>query len=224
MRYLMKSAAVTAMLLGLATAPASAVIVLDFEGLDDLEAVVNFYNGGLGGGGSGPGPNYGIVFSSNALAAIDSDAGGSGSFGGEPSPSTAMFFSTGTAIIMDVAAGFDTGFSLFYSAPDRPGSINVYDGLGGTGILLATLTLPLTPLSGAPDPTGAYSPFVPLGVAFSGIAMSVDFGGSAGEIGFDDVTFGSVTPGNVDNVPEPMALSLLCAGLLSIGAVRRRKA
>ena len=32
----------------------AAVIVLDFEGLQDFEAVQEFYNGGFGGNGSGP--------------------------------------------------------------------------------------------------------------------------------------------------------------------------
>ena len=65
----------------------SALIVLDFEGLSDLEPVEEFYNGGAGGFGSGPGPDFGISISSNALAVTDMDAGGSGDFGGEPSGS-----------------------------------------------------------------------------------------------------------------------------------------
>jgi hypothetical protein len=39
------------------TATAADTILLDFEGLGDLKAVSNFYNGGTGGNGSGPGPN-----------------------------------------------------------------------------------------------------------------------------------------------------------------------
>ena len=40
---------------------AKAQVVLDFVGLQDDEFVQNFYNGGLGSEGSGPGPNYGIT-------------------------------------------------------------------------------------------------------------------------------------------------------------------
>ena len=59
--------------LGLAVAPgpaASQILVLDFEGLEDLEPVGDFYDGGVGGFGSGPGPDFDIVFSPNATYVI----------------------------------------------------------------------------------------------------------------------------------------------------------
>jgi hypothetical protein len=194
----------------------AAAIVLDFEGLRDLEEVNNFYNGGTGGSGSS-GTNYGVQFSQTSLALIDQDAGGSGNIGGEPSPDTVLFFLSGAAATMNVAAGFDTGFSFFYSAPNNPGSINVYDGLNSTGNLLATLNLPLTASGGAPDPTGGFSPLVALGIAFSGTARSVDFGGTANQVVFDDITIGSATPGN--NIPTPALLP----GLIGLGAAAWRK-
>ena len=45
--------------------PAMAGPVLTFEGLQNFERVENYYNGGTGSLGSGPGPGYGITFSSN---------------------------------------------------------------------------------------------------------------------------------------------------------------
>lgn len=48
--------------------------VLTFEGLGNFESVNQFYNGGTGGNGSGPGTDLGVSFSSNSLAIIDSDA------------------------------------------------------------------------------------------------------------------------------------------------------
>lgn len=208
--------------------PAAAITVLTFEGLQNLESIDGFYNGANGGFGSGPGPSLGITFSANALAIIDSDAGGSGNIGGEPSPSTVLFFLSGTAATMNVPAGFDTGFSFYYSSVNVPGLIDVWDGLDGTGNLLASLVLPMTPLGGAPDPTGAYSPFLAMGVAFNGIAHSVDFGGTVDQIAFDDITLGSITPGSAlavadteRAVPEPGSFLLVVAGMLGAGALRR---
>lgn len=207
----------------------AATIVLDFEGLQNLESVNGFYNGGSGGNGSTSGQNFGISFSSNSLALIDSDAGGSGNFGGEPSPDTGLFFLSGTAI-MNVAAGFDTGFSFFYSSPDFPGTVNVYDELDGTGNLLASLNLPVTPSNGAPDPNGRFSPFLPFGVTFNGIARSVDFGGAANRIVFDDITLGAATPGGGDDgeptsVPEPgSVMALLAIGGVSALKIKRQPA
>lgn len=180
-------------------------VVLDFEGLDELEPVEEYYNAGLGGNGTGPGPDFGITFSDNAQAIIDADAGGSGNFGGEPSPDTILFFLSGSAATMNVPDGFTDGFSFYYSAINQPGEIVVYDGLDGTGNVLATLSLPLTQSSGDPDPTGDFSPLVPIGVSFSGTARSVDFGGTIDQIGFDDITLGSETPGEGggDGPPPP---------------------
>jgi hypothetical protein len=197
----------------------SAPFVLDFEGLANEEAIQGYYNGGTGGNGSGPGTNYGVEFVGNALALIDSDAGGTGNFGGEPSPNTAMFFLEGNAATMNVAAGFENGFSFYYTTPFYVGTIYVYDGLNATGNILASLELPLTPDNGAPDPNGNYSPFLPFGVTFSGTAMSVDFAGVADHIAFDNITFGSERPIK-NEVPEPFSMIL---GGIGLGIVGLRK-
>jgi hypothetical protein len=201
----------------------AATIVLDFEGLEDLESVNSFYNGGLGGNGSGPGVNYGIQFSANSLALIDSDAGGTGNIGGEPSPSTVLFFLTGTAVLN---YAFDTGFSFFYSAVNSPGVVTVYDGANASGNVLATINLPVTPSNGG-DPSGDFSPFFAAGTSFAGSALSVDFGGTVNQIAFDDITFGSSTPGGGGTVPEPASLfvwSVLCVGGVGVGYRRRKVA
>ena len=207
-----------ALLAGALSSPAAAVpLVLTFEGLQNTEHANAFYNGGTGSLGSGPGVNFGIQFS-NAVAFIDSDAGGTGNFGGEPSPSTAITFLGAGATTMNVAAGFDTGFSFFYSAIVAPGVVRVWSDLDGTGTLLVELDLALTPFQGAPDPTGAFSPFLPFGVTFDGIAHSVDFSGSANQIGFDNITLGSERPiGAAQAIPEPGSLLLLAGGLAVVG-------
>jgi hypothetical protein len=211
--------------LALAPEAGAQTIVLDFEGLQDMEPVNEFYNGGLGGAGSGPGPDYDISFSTNSLAIIDSDAGGSGNFGGEPSPDTCLFFVQGTAI-MNVPSGFDTGFSLYYSSINVPGFVDVYDGLDATGNLLTTVNLPVTTSDGG-DPTGAFSPLFPIGVSFNGVAKSVDFGGTVNQIGFDDITLGSATPGTQAQIPTlsqwGLIIFVILMGVSAIYVMRRHQ-
>jgi len=171
-------------------------VVLDFEGLADGEPIANFYNGGIGGNGSGPGPDLGVTFTNNAVAYIKQSASGTAPFDGEPSPVTAMFATTDTAPIMNVPAGFDTGFSMYYAAT-FVGRILVYDGLNSTGQLLADLPLPIT---GA-----TFSSFVPIGIAFEGTARSVELAGVRFQIGFDNITLGSVIPSTESPSPTPTA-------------------
>src|SRR5262245_27508417 len=158
-------------------------VTLTFEGLQNLEQILNFYNGGTGSLGSS-GPNLGISFGSSALAVIDSDAGGSGNIANEPSPDTAAFFLTGGDLVMNVAAGFDTGFSFFYTSA-ASASVTVYDGLNGTGNVLGTILLSTNFNQNCTgDPTGQFCHWDPIGVAFGGIAKSVSFAGSANQVAF----------------------------------------
>lgn len=124
---------------------------------------------------------------------------------------------------MNVATGFDTGFSFYYSAVDVTGVVNVWSGLDGTGSLLASLQLPLTgDGAGLPDCFGTnFCPYLPMGVAFSGTAMSVDFAGTADEIGFDNITLGSDTPTGA--VPEPGTWALMLVGFGFVGSAMRRR-
>jgi hypothetical protein len=191
--------------------------VLTFEGLQNQEPIDNYYNGGLGGLGSGPGPNYGITFTSDSLAIIANSAGGTGNFEDNPSGNTIAFFLSGVGDTMNAASGFNTGFSFYYSALDA-GSVTVWSGLNGTGTELANIALNPTGNNG---PSGAqYNVWDAIGVNFSGTAESAIFSGSANFIGFDDITLGSATAGTVpDNggyVTDMIAgLSLAGAGFLA---------
>ena len=210
MRFL-KSALAAAALAAI-TLPASAVIVLDFEGIPNQSPVGNYYNGGGG-------PNYGISFSNATLALVDADNGGNGNFANEPSPNTIMFFLDANNAVLNYAAGFTTGFSFFYTS-STAATVNVYDGLNATGNLLGSISLTAQFTDNCTgDPTGTFCNWTPIGVAFAGTAKSIDFGGTANQTGFDNITFGSATP----VVPEPETYALMLAGLGALGWLRRRR-
>jgi len=201
-------------------------ILLDFEGLKDTEQILNFYNGGTGSQGSS-GINYGVSFSPNSLAIVQGAPGSN--IGGLPTPVTGAFFLSGSTstFTMNVANGFSTGFSFFYSAPFQPGVVRIYDGLNATGNLLGSINLPLTP-NGASVPGCNSKNFCPFksadglpGLAFNGIAKSVDFGGAVNQIVFDDI---KITLAPTTTVPEPTSvMGLIAISALGAGSVLQRK-
>ena len=219
MKFLKKSqllkGTAAAMLLAASGFAQANVIVLDFEGVGDQANINDFYNGGTDSMGNS-GTDYGIGFGSNTLGIIDADAGGTGNFANEPSADTVMFFLTGTAVL-NYSAGFDTGFSFFYSS-STVASVFVYDGLDATGNLLATLDLSAQGFDNCSgDPNGQFCNWSPVGASFAGTAYSIDFGGTVNQIGYDDITFGSATAGGGDDdptpAPAPAGLALLGLGL-----------
>lgn len=207
------------------------VIVLDFEGAGNNAQLLSFYNGGTDSQGLA-GVDYGIQFGSDALSLRDKDIGGSGNFANEPSPDTVMFFTSGSAIL-NYAFGFDTGFSFFYSAK-YAASVYVYDDLNASGNLLASIKVfPQYTDNCSGDPTGTYCNWTPAGAGFVGIAKSVDFGGTVLHTGYDNVTFGSATPGGAEqrlmlqatplSLPEPATWALLGLGLVGLRSFQRCK-
>lgn len=114
--------AVAAALLAISCAASGDVVTLDFEGLEDVEAIQGFCNGGTGDRGS-IGPDYGVSFTSATLAVIDDDAGGSGNIANEPSPSTVMFFTgSATPILNDSGARMLDGLPATRGRPWNAGS------------------------------------------------------------------------------------------------------
>lgn len=218
----------------LIAAPAHAVISLNFENIapaypnNNDTFIQNYYNGGTSSSGTS-GTNYGIAFSDNALALCLNTIGGTcsnSSRGGLGDPSSqrgALFFLSGSQTYLNYAAGFDTGFSFFYSAANQGGSVFVYDGLNGTGNVLGQLDLSINGGS-CPGYNAGFCPFSAAGVNFSGTAKSIGFAGVANQIAFDDVTFGSATPGNPSSaVPEPATWAMMIAGFGMVGVAFRRK-
>ncbi len=114
---------------------------VNFSGLKNLEFINQFYDGGKGSLGSGPGPNYGVQFTSNAQTIVSASKGGSGNFINNPGGNPVMFFQTGTNVTMTATNGIQTGLWFYYSALQM-GKATVYAGPNGTGTILASITLP----------------------------------------------------------------------------------
>ena len=115
--------------------------VVNFGSLKNLEFIDQFYNGGKGSLGSGPGPNFGLQFTANAQAIISASQGGSGNFINNPGGEPVMFFQTGNTVTITATNGVNTAVWFYYSAL-QTGSATVYSGPNGTGNILASVTLP----------------------------------------------------------------------------------
>ena len=186
----------------------SAGVVLTFEGLNNFEPVADYYDGGMGGLGTGPGPNDGITFSANGLAYIPGKQSGTITpFPGDPSPPTVLLDDNTSApagspvsTIMDVSGGFSGALLFYYIAIGRMPEIKIYSGLDGTGTLLADKTFSTT---GTELSNAVFSPAEL--ITFSGTAQSVVFVGGSDQLGMDNITFVSV--------PEPAGWISLTTGL-----------
>lgn len=224
------SPAIPAVLMALVCAigagPAPAREVLDFEGLKNFEGINTYYSGGLGSLGSGPGPDFGITFSSTALGYIHGQQSGTVSpFPGDPSPPTVLLlWNLGHGVgagqplstTMDVAGGFTQGLAFSYLAIGRDASVQVYSGPDATGTLLASDLLPMT------GTKAANAVFSLDTIAFSGIAHSVVFRGGNDQLALDDITLTAASATPEPSSWIPLATGLGCSYL--VFAHRKRKA
>jgi hypothetical protein len=185
--------------IALAATPASAQL-LNFDGVTTDASVDNFYNGGTSSLGD-VGPNYGIVFQPGDWIAVTG-------FGETSSPN--FVYSDSGAGWINFLNGTTTGFNFSYGAFTNT-TFNIYSGLNGTGSLLASVLIP------ANDPDS----FDFIAVPFAGVAYSISISGGEAQFGWDDVTFGSLTPGNA--VPEPASWAMMIGGLALAGATLRRR-
>jgi hypothetical protein len=193
-----------ASVLGLfAAAPVQgASIVLTFKGLQEGEQIQNYYNGGLGQLGSGPGPAFGVTFTSNALVLTDAKH-----YFGEPTAPEVMLLGNNSvpggqqiAATMNVTGGFASDLSFYYGSIDLPGIVQIFSGPNGTGPMLASLNLPVT----SPG-NDAFFTAAPIDIPFAGVADSAVFTGGNQQIVFDNI--------QLTTVPEPASLMLLAIGV-----------
>jgi hypothetical protein len=190
----LSSAAAAAVAL-VAAAPAfAAPITIDFEDVNSFASIGGLYSA------------KGVTFGPDALG-LKNDVLGP-YFSNAPSP-IGILAVVGPDATMNVAGGFTDFINFFYtSAADIVAGVQVFDGLDGTGNLLASFDL-ANNTQGCTDPVNCR--FDPVHASFDGRAYSVTFGNAVGA-GFDDIT-----------VPEPgtaLLVPLAVAGLL---AVRRRR-
>jgi hypothetical protein len=159
-------------------------VTLNFDGLQNLEFMGQYYNGGNGGSGSGPGPNYGVTFAPDNGARVSTTivAGQTVLF-----MNNIDFNNELEPLTMNVAGGFSGQFSFQYATPNssQTGSVTIYDGPNGTGNVLATQTLP--GMSGTPLYNASSNP--PVVLSFLGTAQSVRFMLRGGAADLDNITY-----------------------------------
>ncbi|EJI85369.1 hypothetical protein AEST_17080 [Alishewanella aestuarii B11] len=195
----------------------ASIVELDFEGAGDFSNLLNFYNGGFDSAGN-QGVNHGISFGSGAFTAVAADDGSSG-FTNLPSGQTLLFFE-GPASWLNFEAGFTDAFALHYSSA-QVGQIMIFDGLAGTGNLLASLNI-----SNQFDRLCAGDSYFCTwdfaSISFSGIARSVSFAQATEWSAFDNLRFGVSSSQPGAPVPAPATLLLLASGLLLARQTRRQ--
>jgi len=214
-----------------AAAHAATPIVLDFNGLnggnDAIGRPGEFYNGGLGSVGTGPGPAYGITFSSDAL--VDCNLGfACDDPRAEGMPTDVLRFLDPRAAfapgedadapsVMNVAGGFTGGVSFIYASA-AAGSVRIWSGANGTGKLLGSMDLGVT--RGCDDSQDCA--FEGVDLSFAGLGHSVEFVNFDFDLaGFDDIHLTLADNGSA--VPEPAAWAMMIAGFGLAGATLRRR-
>jgi hypothetical protein len=186
-------ALVLSSLLLAANANAGSIITISFDALQTDEDALNYYNGGFGSMGSGPGSSLGVIFSPGWIA-------GPPDVYLAPGGKSAGLSSTA---IMDVPAGWSGLFSFYYSG--APLVVDFYDGLDGAGTLVKTLSLPDS------SSVSTLNGFSPAGGDLPLFESAVFRPGASGDR-IDALTSGALV------IPEPSVfqLSLGGIGLLSL--------
>ncbi len=175
-----------------ATNATASIITIGFDPLANGESVLEYYNGGFGGMGSGPGPPLGVSFSPDWIASPPDVYG-------VPGGKSAGF--AGTAII-NFHEGWAGLMSFYYLGSAL--TVRLYEGENASGSLVATLNL------GPGD-------FVPTGISTGTTPFhSAVFVSSGARI--DALTNGA----QVIPEPGGVALTIIGLAILGLAAGRRR--
>jgi hypothetical protein len=141
-------------------------VLLDFEGLADLQPVGSFYDGGGG-------PDYRVVF--GPAGSLRPGAVGLVGIPRAPSPNTTLWFQGDAHMTVD--RGF-TALSFTYATP-QDWTIAVYGGPNASGAVLTSQPVPLTDPC---PPCGGDETCTPCGNAFLGTGTWVNFSLQLAEI------------------------------------------
>lgn len=209
MKYFVALSALAVPMFAATPAWAQSVLVT-FETPTSFASINTHYAGGTDSAGVA-GMNLGVSFGGDVLA-VRNDFPSEPNFSNAPS-AIGVMAPVGPDAFMNMAIGF-TDLSFFYSSSAVVADgVKVWSGLGGTGTVLASLSLANNAqflCSNAP-----YCRFDNVSTTFSGVGRSVSFDGAVGVAGFDNVSF---TP-----VPEPTTLVLMALGLAGVAGVARRR-
>ena len=172
-------------------------IQLDFEGAGNESQLLDFYNLGTDSAGLS-GKDFGVSFSGSALSLIAAEDGSSG-FSQVPSGSTVLFFD-GPEAWLNIASGFSGGFSLYFSSA-LDAAINLYDGVNGTGNLIASLNIN-NQFDRDCAGDSLFCSWSLASLLFEGTVRSIDFSAVSQWAAFDNLTLGVAAP-IIDEVPAP---------------------
>ncbi|MCB1690637.1 MAG: hypothetical protein KDI33_19220 [Halioglobus sp.] len=126
---------------------------------------------------------------------------------GQTSQPNFAFSSSGTGY-MNIIGGFTNSLDFTYGA-FVDSTVNIFDGLNGTGSILGSISLP----------GGNQNSFTFVSLGFSGTALSAAIVSAQNQFGWDDVQF---SKGQKD-IPIAATLPLLGLGLAALGYNRRKQ-
>lgn len=179
--------------------PVSAMQIMDFEGLASGEEVLDFYNGGLGGDGSGPGPDFDIGYLVGGSTVFDIGVGNA--FSGANIVTTLE--TNGLLTFSDVGGAplENRVLSFWYDTSNVGTQVTLYAGADATGAVIGSAVL---------DATGG-------GFNWQQFTLVSDPGTVIGSVQFDLVQTGGALFDNVfldAPVPVPGTLPLMGLAVL----------